>query len=77
VIPSSMQRCFRSFWISIWSASTMVLVIRSALTVESPLVWLVDASGVADREAFAGLERFAFEDDLRTLWNGSGILVPS
>jgi hypothetical protein len=39
---------------------------------------LVEASGVADGEAFVGigLERFAFEDDLRTLWNGSGILIP-
>jgi hypothetical protein len=57
----------------------MVLVTRSALTVESLLVWLVEVSGVADGEVFVGigLERFAFEDDLRTLWNGSGILISS
>jgi hypothetical protein len=55
----------------------MVLVTRLELTVESPLVWLVEASGVADGEAFTGLERFAFEDDLKTLWNGSGISISS
>ena len=47
---------------------------------ESLLVWLVEASGVADvGEAFVGigLERFGFEDDLRTLWNGSGISISS
>jgi hypothetical protein len=46
--------------------------------VELPLAWLVEASGIADGDAFVGigLERFAFEDDLRTLWNGSGILLP-
>jgi hypothetical protein len=57
----------------------MAFVAMSILTVELPLVWLVEASGVAGGEAFAGiggLERFAFEDDLRTLWNGSGILLP-
>src|SRR5277367_4604999 len=80
VIPRSMHRCFCSFWISIWWSVTVGLVTRWRLMAGSTLVWLVEASGVAavaDGEAFAGAERFGFEDDRKNFWNRSGILIPS
>jgi hypothetical protein len=77
VVAYDMHRCFVSFWGTIWRPSMMGLAMRLRLTTESPCVWLVEARGVVDGEAFAEIEPLVFEDDLNNFLSKSGISIHS
>jgi hypothetical protein len=55
----------------------MGVTMRLRLTTELACVWLVEACGVVDGEAFAGTEAFDFEDDLNNLLSRFCILIYS